>query len=197
MNTVDTVNKTANTIKSHRIKSRAECLKQYGSDYMIQQKVKSGELYEVGKAIYSEEKHVPELAVLFFKYPNAILTMHSAFYMHELTDSIPDDYDLATGRDAAKIKDRKVKQYFIAENFLMQGAVTADYKGYKIRLYNKERMLIELLRFKTKLPFDYYKEVLRNYRQILPQLNIQEVQDYAYEAPKSNKIMDVLQTEGM
>ena len=53
MITVDTANKTSNTIKSHRIKSRAECLKQYGSDYMIQQKVKSGELYEVGKAIYS------------------------------------------------------------------------------------------------------------------------------------------------
>ena len=50
---------------------------------MIRQKVKSGELFQVGKAVYSEERHVPELAVLAFKYPHAIITMYSAFlYIH-------------------------------------------------------------------------------------------------------------------
>ena len=29
----------------------------------------------------------------------------------------------------------------------------------------------------------------------MPQLNIQEIQDYAYEAPKSGKIMETLQME--
>ncbi|MBR2554007.1 MAG: hypothetical protein IKE94_04000, partial [Aeriscardovia sp.] len=66
---------------------------------------------------------------------------------------------------------------------------------YPIRLYSKERMLIELLRYKSKLPFDYYKEILLNYRKILPRLNIQEIQDLAYDAPKRNKIMETLQTE--
>ena len=56
-------------------------------------------------------------------------------------------------------------------------------------------MLIELLRYKSKLPFDYYKEILLNYRKIVPQLNMQAVQDYAYEAPKSGKIFETLQTE--
>lgn len=31
------------------MKSRADCLKEYGSDYLIQQKVKSGELFRVGR----------------------------------------------------------------------------------------------------------------------------------------------------
>ena len=55
--------------------------------------------------------------------------------------------------------------------------------------------MIELLRYKDKLPYDYYKEVLHNFRRILPQLNIQEIQDYAGEAPKSGRIMKTLQTE--
>lgn len=38
------------------MKSRADCLKEYGSDYLIQQKVKSGELFRVGKALYSDER---------------------------------------------------------------------------------------------------------------------------------------------
>ena len=55
------------------MKSRAECIKEYGSDYFIRQKVDSGELFKVDKGIYSEEKHVPELAVLSFKYPQAVM----------------------------------------------------------------------------------------------------------------------------
>ena len=35
----------------------------------------------------------------------------------------------------------------------------------EIHMYNKERMLVELLRNKNKLPFDYYKEILENYKQ--------------------------------
>ena len=46
------------------MKSRADCLKEYGSDYMIQQKVDAGALFKIGKGIYSEDKHVPELAVI-------------------------------------------------------------------------------------------------------------------------------------
>ena len=36
---------------------------------------------------------------------------------------------------------------------------------------------------------------MHGFRQILPQLDMQAIQDYAYEAPKSGKIMEILQTE--
>ncbi len=75
------------------------------------------------------------------------------------------------------------------------GTQKIDYKGYPIRIYSRERMPIELLRYKDKLPFDYYKEVLHSFRHILPQLNMQRVQDYAYASPKSGKIMKTLQAE--
>lgn len=55
------------------MKSQTECLAEYGSDYMIQQKVNSGELFKIGKAVYSEEKDVPELAVLVFIYSYVFL----------------------------------------------------------------------------------------------------------------------------
>lgn len=177
------------------MKNRVDCLKEYGSDYMTQKKVDAGLLYKVGKGIYSEDKYVPELAVLAFRYPNAVVTMRYAFYMHGLTDVIPDEYDLATDRNAPKIHSDNIRQYFAPLSFFKQGVETVDYKGYPIRIYNKERMLIELIRYKSKLPFDYYKEILHNFRLILVQLDIQAIQDYACEAPKSGKIMQILQTE--
>ena len=54
---------------------------------------------------------------------------------------------------------------------------------------------MELLRYKTKLSYDFYKEVILNYRKILPTLNIQELQDLALDAPKSAKVLDLLQSE--
>lgn len=56
-------------------------------------------------------------------------------------------------------------------------------------------MLIELLRYKSKLPFDYYKEVLLNYRKIMPRLSVQDVQEYALMVPKSDKVLRTLQLE--
>ena len=177
------------------MKRRAEYLKEFHSDYHIGQKVKNGELFRVERGIFSEEKHVPELAVLSYKYPNAVVTMRSAFYMHGLTDVIPEKYDLATDRNAAKISDKRVKQYFYPTDFFRNGAQTVDYKGYLLPIYGLERMLIELLRYKTKLPFDYYKEVILNYRKIIPKLDMEQIQDLALAAPKSNKILEMLQTE--
>ena len=59
----------------------------------------------------------------------------------------------------------------------------------------KERMLVELIRYKSKLPYDYYKEIGLNYRRILPTLDVQEIQDLTLAAPKSNKVFEVLQAE--
>ena len=175
--------------------NRSECIAEYGSDYQIQKMINEGLLYQVGKAIYSKEKNVPYIAVLSYRYPNAVVTMHSAFYLYGFTDVVPDDYDLATNRDSAKIRDKSVKQYFVREGFFELGVERIEYKGYEVQIYSKERLLIELLRYKSKLPFDYYKEILLNYRKIMPKLNIQEIQDYALESPKNNKILETLQME--
>ena len=175
--------------------SRQEALKKYGSDYQIKKHIDDGTLRKIDKGIYAEEKNVPVLAVITLKYLNAILTMDTAFYFHGLTDVIPDEYDLATGRNAPKIVDKKIRQYFIPEDFLRIGVEEVDKDDYTIRVYSKERMLIELLRFQSKLPFDYYKEILLNYRKRLPTMNIQKIQDYALSAPNSNKVFERLQME--
>ena len=177
------------------LKTRKECLEQYGSDYFIQQKINAGELHRLEKGVFAEDTYVPELALISWKYPKAVLTMLSAFYYYGLTDFVPDMYDLATDRDASKITDPRVRQYFMPAESFMLGVTSAEENGWSFQIYDKERMLIELLRYKSKLPFDLYKEVLLNYRRIIPQLDIQKIQDYALAVPKSNRILSTLQME--
>ena len=147
--------------------------------------------------MYSDEKYESELAILRFKYPNAVITMDSAFYFHDLTDTIPEKTVMATNRGSAKISDSRVIQRFENSDTLMLGAVDTEYQGAKILMYNKERMLVELLRNKNVMPFDLYKEVLGNYRNQIYDLNFRDIEDYAERMPKSQMIMKALQLEVM
>ena len=54
---------------------------------------------------------------------------------------------------------------------------------------------LKLYDTKSKIPFDYYKEVLLNFREIIYDLDIRAVQDYAEAVPKSARIMETLQME--
>lgn len=177
------------------MKTRAECLEEYGSDYYINKLVDEGKLFRIDKGIFSEEEHVPELALLSYKYPKAIITMETAFYLYGLTDEVPDVCTMATKREAAPITDIRVKQFFIPKELLGLGVTKMDYKGYDLQIFDRERMLIELVRYKSKLPFNYYKEILGNYRRILPQLNSEKIRDYAEAVPKSDKVVRTLRTE--
>ena len=177
------------------LKTRKECLKEYGSDYFINLMVDEGKLFRVDKGIFSEKEYVPELALLSFKYPKALITMGTAFYLYGFTDEVPDICTMATKREAAPIADSRIKQIFMPKELLGLGATTMDYKGYDIQIFDRERMLVELVRYKSKLPFNYYKEILGNYRRILPQLNTEKIRNYAEAVPKSDKVIRTLRTE--
>ncbi len=172
-----------------------ECINKFGSKYLVKKTVSDGIIFKLEKGIYSDTKYVSEKNIISKKYPDAIYTMESAFYYHNLSDVIPEKYYLATDRDAAKIKDNRIVQIFEKKDLLCMGAITLDYEGYPIRIYNKERLLVELLRHKSKIPFDYYKEVLLNFREIIYDLDIRTIQEYAEKVPKSTKIMQTLQLE--
>ena len=175
--------------------SRQECLSRFGSDYFIEQQIAAGNLFRLENGVFAEQKHVPENAIISHRYPHGVITLLSAFYHYGLTDVIPNACDLATSRNAAKIRDARVRQVFVPDEILFQGAIMDQEHDYPIRIYSRERLLIELLRYKSKLPFDLYKEVLLSFRKIITQLNMQDIQDFAMAVPKRKMIMEALQME--
>lgn len=172
-----------------------QCLEKYNSDYQIQKAISSGILYKIEPGVYSDKENVSELAIITCKYPDAVITMNSAFYYYGLTDVIPDKYYLATKKSNRGIRETRVKQIFVPDNCFNVGIITMQHRDALIKIYDKERMLVELLRFKNLLPFDYYKEILNNYRDIVYDLDIPLIEDYAKILPKSKMIMKILKNE--
>lgn len=172
-----------------------ECIAMYKTNYQLQKQIELGNIFKIEKGIYSDDEYESDIAIVKMKYPNAVFTLHSAFYFYGLTDTIPRLYYLETDKDATKIRDKKVKQIFDNCGSLELGVDEMEYDGVKIKIFNRERLLIELVRNKNKLPFDYYKEIIGSYRKLIHELDIQAVREYALALPKSNMVMDIIQME--
>lgn len=172
-----------------------QCIEKYGSDYMLKKEIAEGNIFQREKGIYSLGRTCSELEIISAKYPKAVFTGESAFYYYGLTDAIPDFYHLATVRTDGRIKDERVKQTFLKEDIFDMGKTKILYHNTEICIYNLERMLIELVRFRGKLPFDYYKEIIGAYRNRVETMDIAKVEEYATEFKHSDKMMQIIQLE--
>ena len=58
-------------------------------------------------------------------------------------------------------------------------------------------MLIELIRNKKSLPFDYYKEVIESYRKAVHTMDIEKMQQYICVFPNQRHILEAVELEVM
>lgn len=158
--------------------TRKEISKKYNSTYQINRALENKEIFKIQNGIYSDEEFVNPLLVINKKYPNAIFTMDSAFYYWDLTDVIPDKFHLATKRNNIRYRDEDIRQYFVEENLFEFGKTTLNVENVEINIYDMERMLIELVRKKAQIPFDFYKEIISNYRKIANDLDSFKISEY-------------------
>lgn len=172
-----------------------ELLNEYKSNYQVKKAVKEQKIFKIEKGIYSNKKNVHYLEVIVKKYPQAIITGESAYYYHNLTDVIPDKICLATKRNAVRIKDKRIKQFFVNDNLFELGKENIIFEGISITIYNKEKMLIELIKNKKSIPFDYYKEVILNYRNIVDDLQNWKIEQYLENYDQEERILDIIQKE--
>jgi hypothetical protein len=78
---------------------------------------------------------------------------------------------------------------------LNPGAVDVEHQEGLVRMYNRERMLVEVMRRQASLPLDYYKEVIDSYRKIAGDLDIALIEDYMSLFKRNDYMFDILQRE--
>lgn len=172
-----------------------EVIDKYKNDYNIKKAISNNEIYKITKGIYSESPYVSHLAILMKKYPNCVISGHSAYYYYDLTDVIPKKIIICTNRDATRIHDDDVKQIRMQDKLYELGITTMEYNGTIIRIYDKERLLLELVRNKNKMGYDLYKEIISNYRNIIDSIDIRKIEKYLPYFINEDKLLEKLQDE--
>jgi len=187
------------SLKSKRVikmlYTHKELLKIYKSNYQIEKAVREQKIFKLEKGIYSDKKNVHYLEIIVKKYPEAIITSESAYYYHNLTDVIPDKIYLATKREATRIRDKRIKQILVSDNLFELGRESLIFEGVLINIYNKEKMLIELIKNKSNVSFDYYKEIILSYRNIVNELQNWKIEQYLENYSLEERILDIIKKE--
>ena len=172
-----------------------ECITIFGTHYALAQALIDKKIFKIKEGLYSTETKPKELEIFVKEHKDAIFTLESAFYYLGLSNVIPDKYYVATDKDASKYKEANVKQFFMNSGLITIGVISINHQGVDVPIFNKERMLIELIRYKNKLPFDYYKEIINYYRNHINDIDIPLVLDYLESFPKKDLITKTIQME--
>lgn len=160
------------------IYSNKDLLEKYKTRYNISKALKNKKIIKIGHGIYSDKDIINPLVIISKKYSSAIITMNSAFYYYKLTDVKPKKIYVATNRNSNTINNKKVVQIRVSKEILNQGEDFTIIDGDIIKIYNKERLLVELIRKRNSLPYDYYKEIILNYSKIVDELDVNKIEEY-------------------
>jgi len=169
--------------------------RKYGTKYRVGEMVRAGRLFRIEGGMYSDVADVPEVEVVLARHPASVLTLQSAYYYYRMSDELPEAYHLATDRKSARIADGRVIQSFVPIGTLLLGAVEHVVLGEHLRIYDRERLLIETMRYRSKLPYDLYREVIDSFREQRNGLYGSKIDDYLKKFPRSGSIMDAIRKE--
>lgn len=167
-----------------------EAIAKYGGRYGLAKAVRTGKVQHVARNLYATDGDDGILGTFPRLYPNAVATGQTALYLHGLIDIPPDRVDLATRRGGTKISSPAVRQSFIPQEWLKLGATSLTHDGVTITAYDLERMLLELMRSRNKLPYDIYREAIGSYRRVADKLDIYKLEEYARCMPRGQSYLE-------
>lgn len=156
------------------------------NDYQIKKLVKEKKLYFIKKGVYATEEQINYFDMISKKHPNAIYTLETAAYIYKLKKELPKLYYVASKQKDRKMKEEYIKQIFMTDELYHIGINNMTYQNINIKAYDLERLLIEIVRNKTKIDNDSYKEIIESYSKIARLLNKRKLDEYlkSFKNPK-------------
>ena len=161
------------------------------TEYSIRNKLKEGSLFLVERGLYSTEPKpfFKNEVYISKKYPSAVITGLSAFFLYDLTDHIPDYYYLATESHSFPIRKDDVKQSYQDKSFFEIGVINEQFDDGFVRTYDLERLLIELFRLKEKYPREIYYEVIASFRNVKDKIDFYKLNQYLKHFTNGNNLL--------
>ena len=164
------------------------------SAYQIKKLVNDNKLFFIKKGVYSTDKNINYFEMIAKKHPNAIYTLETAAYIYKLKKNLPSIYYVASKQKDRKMKEEFIKQIFMTDELYYIGVNNMTYQNVNIRAYDLERLLIEIVRNKTNIDNNSYKEIIGNYSKIAKLLNKRKLEEYLPHF-KNPKILERINNE--
>lgn len=154
-------------------------------------------LHTYVRGIYQDEDD-DLFSSYLLKYPSGVVTLITALSFYNLIDEwVVSPFDFCFQIGYRQISDANIKQFKDKKQIQLLGVENKFYNNISFRIYDKERLLIELWRKEKYLSKDIYKQAIFNYRILANNgnLNIPLLKQYLSLIPKSNIYLKRLSLE--
>lgn len=157
------------------------------SPYYVKRLASVGEIERVKQGVYrhtsGENEPLSEIIEVSKLVPKGVICLLSALSYYELTTYNPWEYQVAIHRGGKKprLPDYPpIKIMFFADAQFKVGIDDVCIEGIAVKIYNREKTICDIVRYREKIGIDLMKEGLRNYLQS-PHKNITKLVSYAYQ----------------
>ena len=139
------------------------------SRVLIPSFVEEGVLVKEKRGVFSLAEEFPDnLQVIQKNNPRVIFSYGTALYLWDMSDRTPHVFDISVpqGFNATRIKkdNRNIRLHYInADKWNVGITETLSPYGNKVRLYDKERCIIDLIKRKDKIDKQIYIQAIREY----------------------------------
>ncbi len=97
---------------------------------------------------------------------HSVFSLETALYLHNFSDRIPVYYNITVPRNysGSLLKEKNVKLSYVKQELLDLGAVEIKSPmGQKIRVYDLERTICDIIKFKNKVEPEIFTKALKQY----------------------------------
>ena len=139
------------------------------SYYKINQLVKQGILIKLNKNYYENTNFDGEESDFYYAYayvPNGVICLLSAAVHYNLSTHRPDAIDIAIPRKArvSTLPEwPELKIYYFTDERFSVGAEIIEVGKNKFRIYDVEKLVVDIVFYREKMGIEETKEVLSNY----------------------------------
>lgn len=153
--------------------------------YQQRQKlIEDGHIEKVRRGYYqwNNSEDFSEVGTVIRLFPDAIFCMDTALRYYGYSDRTPGDWHLAVSKDSGKsrfsIDYPFVKPYYIEPTVLELGLTKGNMDGHDIRIYDKDRVICDCLRYRNKMDKEIFNKAIQNYIAD-PEKSIPKLMEYA------------------
>ena len=183
-------------VKQHDGVVKTSELYTLGIDYRrIQRFVDWGVLLRVKNGYYSlQEQKLSEDEMVYRLFgEDGVLTMESALYIYGYLSAKPAEYQIAVDKNTSKSRFHLnypfVHPYYSEPKVLALGVTEIPFGGGTMKIYDKERLMCDCLKYEDRLDRGDLKRALRGYL-AEPVKDISRLLFYAKERKVLNKVQN-------
>lgn len=159
---------------------------------LVQERV----IERVGRGVYIKSNEIPDdMVILQKKSKNAIYSHMTALYLYGLSNRIPIKYDITVnqGYNGKLQAENNVNLFYIKRNLLELGLTSYNLSsGYKIKIYNLERTICDIIKNKNRLDQEIVNKAIREYF-YSKNKNILKLYEYAKELKIYDKVRNTFE----